>query len=42
MPAQDSAKIISSTGDKKLHALLRAHRIAIYPEATVEVERNLR
>lgn len=41
MPLEDSAKIVSATGGQKLHALLRFHEIAIYPEASKEVERSL-
>ncbi|HEY3703648.1 MAG TPA: multiheme c-type cytochrome [Terracidiphilus sp.] len=42
MPLLDSAKIVTSTGEQKLHALLRAHRIAIYKEAGAEVEQSLK
>ncbi|HEV2214629.1 MAG TPA: multiheme c-type cytochrome [Terracidiphilus sp.] len=41
MPLQDSAVITSHEGSQALHALLRAHRIAVYPEATAAVERKL-
>jgi len=42
MPVQDSAKITPLAGERVLHALLRAHRIAIYPEESEQVERSLR
>lgn len=41
MPLQDSAKIKSDLNGQTLHALLRAHKIGIYPEAAAEVERTL-
>jgi hypothetical protein len=42
MPIQDSAKITPAKGERVLHALLRAHRIAVYPEESEQVERSLR
>ncbi|MGB6973984.1 MAG: multiheme c-type cytochrome [Terracidiphilus sp.] len=42
MPLQDSAVITSHEGSQALHALLRMHDIAIYPEASAAVERGLR
>jgi hypothetical protein len=42
MPLLDSAKITTTEGEEKLHALLRAHQIAIYPAAAEEVERKLK
>jgi hypothetical protein len=41
MPLEDSGKITSAAGERKLHALLRAHRIAIYRESSEQVERSL-
>lgn len=41
MPLQDSAKITSDTAGQQLHALLRMHRIAVYPEASARVERGM-
>lgn len=41
MPLQDSAVITSHQGGQALHALLRGHRIAVYPEATAAMERKL-
>ncbi|HUX44799.1 MAG TPA: multiheme c-type cytochrome [Terracidiphilus sp.] len=41
MPLQDSAKITSHEGGRALHALLRAHRIAIYPDVAASVERGM-
>lgn len=38
MPVQDSAKILPTSGTRTLHALLRQHTIAIYPDAAAEVE----
>ena len=42
MPLQESAKITSNSGGGTLHALLRAHQIKIYQDATKRVERSLR
>ena len=42
MPIQDSAKITPAAGEQVLHALLRAHRIAIYTEESEQVERTVR
>jgi hypothetical protein len=42
MPLQDSAKISPAAGERVLHALLRAHRIAVYPQESEQVERSLR
>jgi hypothetical protein len=42
MPLQDSAKISPAAGERVLHALLRAHRIAVYPEESGKVERTIR
>jgi hypothetical protein len=41
MPLQDSAKITFSEGKNMLRAELRAHRIAIYPDAAEKVEHRL-
>jgi hypothetical protein len=41
MPLQDSAKISPAAGERVLHALLRAHRIAIYPAESAQVENTL-
>jgi len=41
MPLEESAKITSDSGGGTLHALLRAHQIKIYPDATERVERSL-
>lgn len=42
MPLQESTKITSNSSEGTLHALLRAHQIRIYREATERVERGLR
>jgi hypothetical protein len=42
MPLLESAKITSASGSGTLHALLRAHQIKIYPEASETVERSLK
>jgi Cytochrome c554 and c-prime len=42
MPLQESAKITSNSSGGTLHALLRAHQIKIYRDATQRVERTLR
>ncbi len=41
MPMQDSAKITFSEGKNTLRAELRAHRIAIYPDASEKAEQPL-
>lgn len=41
MPVQDSAKITFAAGGQKLHAFLRAHRIAIYPDESRDVAAKL-
>lgn len=42
MPLQDSNKIVSAAGQQRLHALLRSHRIAVYRDASADVERGLK
>jgi len=42
MPLEESAKITSDSSGGTLHALLRAHQIKIYPDATERIERSLR
>ena len=42
MPVQESARITSTSSGNTLHALLRAHQIKIYPDATERVERSIR
>ena len=42
MPLEESAKITSDSSGGTLHALLRAHQIKIYPDATKRMERTLR
>lgn len=42
MPVEDSAKITPTEGGHTLHAFLRQHTIAVYPEATAAVERRMR
>lgn len=42
MPLLDSAVITTAAGERKLHALLRAHQITIYPEAAQKVEAELK
>jgi hypothetical protein len=42
MPLLDSAAITTAAGDRKLHALLRAHQIKIYPEAAQAVEAEMK
>jgi Cytochrome c554 and c-prime len=42
MPLEESAKITSDSNGGTLHALLRAHQIKIYPDATERVERSLK
>lgn len=42
MPLLDSAAITTAAGERKLHALLRAHQITIYPEAAQKVEAELK
>lgn len=41
MPVLESSKITSATGGQKLKPLLRAHQIAIYPDASEQVERSM-
>jgi formate-dependent nitrite reductase cytochrome c552 subunit len=42
MPLQESTKITSHEGGNTLRALLRAHQIKVYPDASKSVERTLR
>jgi hypothetical protein len=42
MPLLESAKITSDSSSGTLHALLRAHQIKVYREASDIVERSLR
>jgi hypothetical protein len=42
MPLEESAKITSDSSGGTLHAMLRAHQIKTYPDATERVERSLR
>ncbi len=42
MPLRESGKITSNSGGGTLHALLRAHQIRIYRDATEQVERSLK
>jgi hypothetical protein len=41
MPLMESGKITSGSGAETLHALLRAHQIKVYREASNAVERSL-
>jgi hypothetical protein len=42
MPLLESAKITSNSTGGTLHALLRAHQIKVYDDATEQVERSLK
>jgi hypothetical protein len=41
MPLLESGKITSDSGAGTLHALLRAHQIKVYREASATVESSL-